>query len=140
MFLEASKAEVSHDRLPTVMAGGTLLGEVFQNLIGNAVKFRSDKPPKVHISFKEKESEWEFAVKDNGIGIEKQHAAQIFQIFQRLHTQEAYPGTGIGLATCKKIVERYGGRIWIDSELGMGSTFFFTIPKRPEKTATGGNW
>jgi len=140
MFLEASKAEVSHNRLPTVMASGTLLGEVFQNLIVNAIKFRGDKPPKVHISSKDKESEWEFAVKDNGIGIEKRHAAQIFQIFQRLHTQEAYPGTGIGLATCKKIVERYGGRIWIDSELGIGSTFFFTIPKRPEKTATGGNW
>jgi PAS domain S-box-containing protein len=119
---------VTHDPLPTVMANGSQLAHLFSNLIENAIKFHGDEPPRVHISAKRKGDEWEVLVADNGIGIEPQYFDRIFKVFQRLHRKNEYPGTGIGLALCKKIVERHGGRIWIESKPGEGTTFFFTIP------------
>ena len=104
------------------------MGQVFQNLIGNAIKFRGQEPPWVHISAMRKDAAWQFAIRDNGIGIDPQYADRIFVVFQRLHTKDEYPGTGIGLAICKKIIERHGGRIWVESQLGKGATFYFTLP------------
>jgi signal transduction histidine kinase len=121
-------ATVSHDPLPTVMGDEFQLGQLFQNLLGNALKYRDSKAPQVHVSCKQETEQWTFAVQDNGIGIEPQYRERIFQIFQRLHTREEYEGSGIGLAICKKIVERHGGKIWVESELGKGATFYFTIP------------
>jgi light-regulated signal transduction histidine kinase (bacteriophytochrome) len=128
MVIEESGAVVTHDPLPTVWADATQLLQVFQNLLGNALKFRGAKPPAIHIGVTHTADAWVFAVRDNGIGIEPQYAERVFVIFQRLHTRAEYPGTGIGLALCKKIVERHGGRIWVESELGRGATFCFTIP------------
>jgi signal transduction histidine kinase/DNA-binding response OmpR family regulator len=133
--IEDNGAVVTHDPLPTVMADGTQLVQLFQNLIGNAIKFRGDESPRVHISAhrqsaieNRKSDEWVFSVRDNGIGIDPEYHERIFIIFQRLHTREEYPGTGIGLSVCRKIVERHGGRIWVESQPGKGSTFYFTIP------------
>ena len=128
--IEESGAKVMSDLLPTVKADMLQLTQLFQNLIGNAIKFRSDKPPEIHVSAQRgpRENEWQFSVRDNGIGIAPKDFDRIFLIFQRLHTREKYPGTGIGLALCKKIVERHGGRIWVESEPGEGTTFHFTIP------------
>ena len=120
-------ATVTHDPLPTVLADETQLMQLFQNLIGNAIKFRGGRPPRVHVGAEPRDGEWAFSVRDNGIGIDPQFAERIFLIFQRLHEREKYPGTGIGLAICKKIVERHGGRIWLDSAPGRGSTFHFTL-------------
>lgn len=125
------RATVTGEGLPRLMADRNQLIQLLQNLIANALKFCKDRPPRVHVAAVDKANEWEFSVKDNGIGIAPQHWDTIFQIFQRLHTREEYEGTGIGLAVVKKIVERHGGHIWLESQLGLGTTFFFTIPKRP---------
>lgn len=103
---------------------------LLQNLLSNAIKFRGQDPPLVHISADKRDNQWQFAVRDNGIGIDPQYAERIFVLFQRLHTNAEYPGTGIGLSLCKKIVERHGGRIWMESQLGQGATFYFTLPVR----------
>jgi len=128
--IKDSGATVTHDAMPTVIADELQLVRLFQNLIGNAIKFRGEEPPKVHVAAVRKGNEWIFSVNDNGIGIDPEQAERIFVIFQRLHTREEYPGTGIGLAICKKIAERHGGNIWVESETGKGSTFFFTLPYR----------
>jgi signal transduction histidine kinase len=156
--IEESNARITSDALPTVMGDPVQLTQLFQNLIGNALKFRSDKPPEIQISAKlnaatcpvpasktggassvEPEnvepSQWQFSVRDNGIGIPAKDFERIFLIFQRLHTREKYPGTGIGLALCKKIVERHGGRIWVESEPGQGTTFHFTLQGAPTPAA-----
>ena len=125
--IEDNKATVSHDPLPMVMADDRQLEQLFQNLVGNAVKFHGGEPPRVHIRAERSNGRWTFAVRDNGIGIEPQYFDRIFQVFQRLHTRAEYPGTGIGLAMCKKIVERHGGRIWLESEPGKGTSFLFTL-------------
>lgn len=121
-------AIITHDFLPTVMADKTQLMQLFQNLIGNAIKFRSDKKPEIHIGASRQEDNWLFYVSDNGIGIEPQFSDRIFVIFQRLHTRDEYQGTGMGLAICKKIIECHRGKIWVESQLGDGATFYFTIP------------
>ncbi|WP_375503998.1 GAF domain-containing protein [uncultured Nostoc sp.] len=142
-----SKAIVTYDLLPEVMADVTQLIQVFQNLIGNAIKFCRHQQPQIHIGVAKLDAnpdgeslnvipsvdEWLFWVRDNGIALESQYAERIFIIFQRLHGRDKYPGTGIGLAICKKIIERHGGRIWVESKLGEGSTFYFTIPDRAGK-------
>jgi light-regulated signal transduction histidine kinase (bacteriophytochrome) len=126
---EETGAEVSHDPLPDVVADAAQLMQVLQNLLGNAVKFRrAGVPPRVRVTATRGEGEWLFAVEDNGIGIAAQHAERVFVIFQRLHTRADYPGTGIGLAICKKVVERHGGRIWVDAAPDQGSIFRFTLP------------
>ncbi|RPJ52735.1 MAG: GHKL domain-containing protein, partial [Methanobacteriota archaeon] len=126
--IEDSGAEVACDPLPVVSADATQMTQVFQNLVENAIKFRGTEPPHIRITARHVDTEWEFAVRDNGIGIDPQYHERIFTIFQRLHTQEKYPGTGIGLAIVKRIIERHGGRIWIESEPGKGTAFLFTLP------------
>lgn len=128
MAIEESGAVITHDELPTVMADTLQLTQLFQNLLGNAIKFRGKEPPRIHVSAIQKEGEWVFSIRDNGIGIDPQYTNRIFVIFQRLHSKEEYPGSGIGLAICKKIVERHGGQIGVESEPGKGATFIFTIP------------
>jgi light-regulated signal transduction histidine kinase (bacteriophytochrome) len=127
MAIEENGVIVTRDPLPTVMADHPQLIQLFQNLIGNAIKFRGDEPPRVHVSASRNGNGWIFSVRDNGIGIAPEYAKRIFIIFQRLHSREKYAGTGIGLAICQKIVERHGGRIWVESELGKGATFYFTL-------------
>ena len=109
---------VTHDVLPAVVCDSGQIGQLLQNLIGNAIKYRNSRAPEIHVGCKPDGGRWAFWVKDNGIGIAPEYAERIFAIFQRLHTREQYPGTGIGLAVCKKIVERHGGKIWVDSTLG----------------------
>ncbi len=126
--IDASGATVTTDSLPKIMANQSLLIQVFQNLVGNAIKFAGDEPPEIHVGASLEGSEWRFSVKDNGIGIEPAYFDRIFRIFQRIDSSADRPGAGIGLANCKKIVEYHGGRIWVESKPGKGSTFFFTIP------------
>ena len=130
--IEESEAKVTHDLLPTVMADDIQLGQLFQNLITNAIKFQGDEVPQIHISAEQNADKWIFSVQDNGIGIDPEYNERIFVIFQRLYGREEYPGTGIGLAICKKIVERHGGNIWVESEPEKGSRFYFTIPMKGE--------
>jgi light-regulated signal transduction histidine kinase (bacteriophytochrome) len=126
--IQESGAVITHEELPAVMGDPSQLTQVFQNLLGNALKFRGENPPRIHVSAKRQGTRWVFVVRDNGIGIAPEFAERIFVIFQRLHSRGEYPGTGIGLAVCKKIVERHGGKIWLESEPGKGATFHFTIP------------
>jgi light-regulated signal transduction histidine kinase (bacteriophytochrome) len=126
--VEESGATVTHDELPMVIADEMQMVQLFQNLIGNAIKFRSHESPQIHVSARAGDEEWIFSVKDDGIGIDPQFFDRIFTIFQRLHGRNEYPGTGIGLTVSKKIVERHGGRIWLESEPGKSTTFYFTIP------------
>jgi two-component system sensor kinase len=125
--IEESGAEVTHDELPVVMGDESQLIRLLQNLMGNAIKFRGDRQPRIHVGAERREQDWLFSIRDNGIGIAPEHCERVFKIFQRLHTREEYSGTGIGLAVCQKTVTRHGGRIWVESEHGNGSTFFFTI-------------
>ena len=126
--MDESGAEVTHGPLPTVLGDVVQLTQLFQNLVGNALKFRGAHPPQIHVWAGHAHGEWEFAVRDNGIGIAPQDFERIFIVFQRLHGRDKYPGTGIGLSVVKKIVERHGGRIWVESTVGQGTTFHFTIP------------
>ncbi len=129
--LEESGGEVTHDPLPTVIADGAQLVQLFQNVVGNAIKYRSAEPPRVHVSAKKNGSnEWIFSMRDNGLGIDPKYFEKIFVMFQRLHGREKFSGTGIGLTLCKKIAERHGGRMWVESEPGKGSTFYFALPER----------
>ena len=128
-----SSAAVTHDPLPTVMADGVQLHQLLLNLIGNAIKYRSERPPRIHVSAHREFGFWHFTVADNGVGIPRQHLNEVFNLFKRLHGQDV-PGTGLGLSICKRIMERLGGRIWVESEEGQGSTFHFTIPdQRPSE-------
>jgi PAS domain S-box-containing protein len=126
--IEESGARISSGVLPKVRMASSQLVQLFQNLIGNGIKYRNSEPPEIRVEATRKERNWEFSVRDNGIGIQAQYFDRIFILFQRLHTRREYSGTGIGLALCKKIVEHHGGRIWLESEPGKGSTFYFTLP------------
>jgi PAS domain S-box-containing protein len=131
--IDRSNAAIQRERLPSLYVDKVQMAQVFQNLIGNAIKFRGDEPPRIQVSADLENNEWVFRVSDNGIGMESKYLSRIFHIFKRLHSRAKYDGTGIGLAICKKIVERHGGRIWVESEPGKGSTFYFTIPNRSYK-------
>lgn len=136
--IQESGAAITHDQLPTVLGDPVQIQQLLQNLIANGIKFRRAEAPRVHIGAEHREAgkggEWLFSVRDNGIGIDAKYSDRIFQIFQRLHNRRKYSGTGIGLAICKKIVERHGGRIWLDGEPGVGATFYFTIPVQAGKS------
>ncbi len=136
LAIEDNKGRVTHDTLPAIVADETQIMELFQNLIANGLKFHGQDSPIVHISARREEKGWTFSFKDNGIGIDPQHYSKLFSIFQRLNPRD-YPGTGIGLAVSKKIVERHGGHIWVDSVPGKGATFYFFIPDRDESAADG---
>jgi light-regulated signal transduction histidine kinase (bacteriophytochrome) len=122
--------QITCDELPTVVGNRPLLVQLLQNLIGNGLKYHGQEPPHIHVSAKRGGNEWVFSVRDNGIGIAPKHHERIFEIFRRLHNQQEYPGTGIGLAVCRRVVHRHGGRIWVESEAGHGSVFHFAIPER----------
>jgi light-regulated signal transduction histidine kinase (bacteriophytochrome) len=142
LAIEDSKATFTvAENMPRVSVDAPLMVAVFQNLIGNALKFRGERPPEVTVSWADAGDQWEFSIADNGIGIEPEYADRIFVIFQRLHPKDAYPGTGIGLAMCRKIVEYHGGRIWLDTSVDSGTVFRFTLPKMapsPEESETAG--
>jgi PAS domain S-box-containing protein len=137
--IQETGAVVTQDALPAVHGDASQLVSLFQNLVNNSLKFRREAPPRIHVSAERQGAEWHFAVRDNGIGIDPQFFGKLFRVFQRLHTRSQYPGTGIGLALCKKIVERHGGRIWVESALGEGTTFYFSLldaqadHRRPER-------
>jgi signal transduction histidine kinase len=131
-----AQAQITHDPLPSLLADEVQLTQLFQNLISNAIKFRSERPPAIHVSAREENGGWHFVVRDNGIGVPVEHSERIFVIFQRLHGRGKYPGTGIGLSLCKKIVERHGGRIWVESQVGQGTEFHFTISGTGSRSET----
>jgi light-regulated signal transduction histidine kinase (bacteriophytochrome) len=126
--IEESGAEITAAELPSIAIQQVHLSQLLQNLIGNALKYRGPERPQVHIEAQRQGPQWLFSVRDNGIGIDQRYQRRIFGLFKRLHTAAAYSGTGIGLAICQKVVERHGGRIWVESEPGKGSTFYFTLP------------
>lgn len=128
LVIDETHTTVTHDPLPLVRADPTQMVQLFQNLLSNAMKFRREDPAKIHVSYRREAERHRFGVTDNGIGIDARYFERIFMMFQRLHSRADYPGTGVGLAVCRKIVERHGGRIWVESEPGRGSTFWFTIP------------
>lgn len=133
--INQNQALITHDSLPIIHATAEQAALLFRHLIDNALKFRAAEPPRVHIRAEQQDQMWRFAVQDNGIGLAPQYAERIFGVFKRLHSREQYPGTGIGLAICKKITERHGGRIWVESSPGQGATFFFTLPAAPDSPA-----
>jgi len=134
-LIKECDAEITIDPLPSIPAGSQLV-QVFSNLMSNALKYRpSVRQPQIQISARERSDDWTFCVRDNGIGLDMQYADEIFGMFRRLHREDTYPGNGIGLALCKMIVERHGGHIWVESEIGRGCRFFFTMPKRTEPSA-----
>ncbi|MBI3936167.1 MAG: hypothetical protein HY323_04260 [Betaproteobacteria bacterium] len=133
--IHESGATIVHDRLPRIFADGRLVEQVFRNLVGNAIKFRGREPPRVEVNVSSDDTHWIFSVRDNGIGISPRHHRRIFEIFERLHGADKYPGTGIGLAVCNKIVDSHGGKIWVESQEGQGATFRFTIPRLPGRGA-----
>ena len=128
--ITCARAEISNDPLPVVQADPSQIQQLMQNLMSNALKFNDAVPAKIHVGVVEGVDEWQFSVRDEGIGLDPEAADRVFVMFQRLHTENEYPGSGIGLAICKRIVERHGGRIWVESEPNRGSTFFFTLPRR----------
>lgn len=134
MQIKESSAQVSSDKLPLIKGDFTQMVQLFQNLISNSVKYRGERNPVIKISAESRQKEYVFSVRDNGIGISREYFDKIFLLFQRLNDRSHYEGTGIGLTICKKIVERHGGRIWVESELGKGSTFYFTIPAKTESS------
>jgi chemotaxis family two-component system sensor kinase Cph1 len=137
--IQESGAVVTYANLPAVWADRTQMAQVFQNLIGNAIKFRGKEPSLISVQAEKSDQQWLFTVRDNGIGIAPEDAENIFVVFQRLHARTEYPGNGIGLAICKKIIERYGGRIWVESQAGSGSVFKFSLPLRgPNATEEAG--
>ncbi len=131
--IEENGALITRDELPTVAADASQMRQLFQNLLGNAVKFRGAEPPQIHVGTERRDGQWLVSVRDNGIGISPEYRERIFGVFQRLHDRGEYPGTGIGLAICEKIVARHGGRIWVESEPGRGATFYFTLPDRGDE-------
>jgi light-regulated signal transduction histidine kinase (bacteriophytochrome) len=133
--LEEKNACLTHDPLPIIHTDKTTFLHLLQNLITNALKFHGPDPPRIHISAQERSNEWLFSVQDNGIGIRSEHFTRIFLPFKRLHAREEYQGTGIGLAICKRIIERQRGRIWIESEEGKGAKFSFTLPKQTKESS-----
>jgi chemotaxis family two-component system sensor kinase Cph1 len=126
--IEETGAKIIADPLPMIYADASQLAQVFQNLLANAIKFRGDNIPEIRIRAEQHEHEWQFSISDNGVGLDPAYAEKIFVIFKRLHAASKYPGSGIGLTICKKIIERHQGRIWVESALGKGATFFFTLP------------
>ncbi len=124
-----NRVKVTHESLPTIFADKNQMLQVLQNLITNAIKFRGEKSPEINITAKKYKNNWKFSVTDNGIGIKPEHQKQIFDVFKRLHTRQEYPGTGIGLSICQKIIKHHKGRIWVESKLGKGTKFYFTIPR-----------
>jgi two-component system, chemotaxis family, sensor kinase Cph1 len=129
--VQDTQATITHTDLPVVSGDASQLTQLLLNLISNAIKYRSSSSPNVHIAAERSTDTWVFSVRDNGIGIEPRHMERIFDLFERLHTAEQYQGTGIGLSICRRVVQRHGGNIWVESQLGIGSTFFFTLPIRP---------
>jgi light-regulated signal transduction histidine kinase (bacteriophytochrome) len=126
--IKEQNANINYDNLPSIDCDPIQMHQLLQNLITNAIKFHGEESPQIHISARELENEWLFSISDIGIGIDPQHHEQIFSILKRLHTRQEYEGTGIGLSICKRIVEKHGGHIWVESELGKGTTFYFTMP------------
>ena len=126
--IKENNAQITHDILPTINGDPLQINQLLQNLIANAIKFHGENQPSIHVSAQEVGKDWLFSISDNGIGIEQHHQEQIFNIFKRLHTRDEYEGTGIGLSICKRIVQKHGGKIWVESEPGNGTTFYFTIP------------